>query len=133
MLKFLLSTSVLNGFEKWGPCISAYHQSKSNTVLLKPDEVVEADGIEVKGTKTQHGDPAGVGFQLNYNGFKVSYTSDTGYFDELGECHEGADILIASVLRPGNRTINGHMCSRNFIDLINKVKPKVAVMIVIQC
>ena len=75
---------------------SAYHQSKSNTVLLKPDEVVEADGIEVKGTKTQHGDPAGVGFQLNYNGFKVSYTSDTGYFDELGECHEGADILIAS-------------------------------------
>ncbi|MEE1128780.1 MAG: MBL fold metallo-hydrolase, partial [Methanobrevibacter sp.] len=96
------STSVLNGFEKWGPCISAYHQSKSNTVLLKPDEIVEADGIEVKGTKTQHGDPAGVGFQLNYNGFKVSYTSDTGYFDELGECHEGADILIASVLRPGN-------------------------------
>ena len=42
------STSVLNKKKKWGPCISAYHQSKSNTVLLKPDEVVEADGIEVK-------------------------------------------------------------------------------------
>ena len=46
----------------------------------------------------------------------------------MADEHKGADILIASVLRPGNRTINGHMCSRNFIDLINEVKPKVAVM-----
>ena len=122
------STSVLKGFEKWGPCISDYHQSKSDKIVLKPDEVSEVNGIKVKGTKTVHGDPAGVGFQIDYNGFKLSYTSDTGYFDELPEYHEGADILIASVLRPGNKPIYGHMCSRNFIDLINKVQPKVAVM-----
>ena len=122
------STSVLKGFEKWGPCISSYHQSQSDVVVLKPDEIVETDGIKVKGTKTDHGDPAGVGFQIDYNGFKVSYTSDTGYFDELPDYHEGADILIASVLRPGNRSIPGHMCSRNFIDMIEKIKPKVAVM-----
>lgn len=122
------SSSVLEGFEKWGPCISSYHQSKSDTVVLRPGEIREADGIKVKGTKTEHGDPAGVGFQIDYNGFKVSYTSDTGYFEELADYHEGADILIASVLRPGNRTIPGHMCSRNFVDLIEKVKPKVAVM-----
>ena len=122
------SSSVLNGFESWGPCISEYHQSKSNKVLLEPDKTVEIDNIKVKGTKTEHGDPTGSGFQIDYNGFKVSYTSDTGYFDELHEYHEGSDILIASVLRPGNKSINGHMCTRNFIDLIEEVKPKVAVM-----
>ncbi len=122
------STSVLDGFDKWGPCISKYHQSKSRRVVLKPGEVNKVDGLEIKGTKTQHGDPAGTGFQIDYKGFKLSYTSDTGYFDELADYHEGSDILIASVLRPGNKTIGGHMCSRNFIDLINKVKPKVAVM-----
>ncbi|WP_458455450.1 MBL fold metallo-hydrolase [Methanobrevibacter sp.] len=122
------STSVLEGYERWGPCISSYHQSKSKTVVLKPGVVNEVDNIKIKGTKTEHGDPAGIGFQIDYNGFKLSYTSDTGYFDELADYHEGADILIASVLRPGNKSINGHMCSRNFIDLINKVKPKVAVM-----
>ena len=42
--------------------------------------------------------------------------------------HEGADILISSVLRPGEKSIPGHMCSRNFIDLIEEIKPKVAVM-----
>ena len=122
------SRSVLEGYDKWGPCISSYHQSKSNKVVLKPGVVNEVDSIKVKGTKTNHGDPAGIGFQIDYNGFKLSYTSDTGYFDELADYHEGADILIASVLRPGNKSINGHMCSRNFIDLINKVNPKVAVM-----
>lgn len=122
------STSVLEGYEQWGPCISSYHQSKSNTVVLKPGNIEEVNGIKVKGTKTIHGDPAGVGFQIDYNGFKLSYTADTDYFEGLSEYHKGADILIASVLRPGNRSINGHMCSRNFIDLINEVQPKVAVM-----
>ena len=122
------SPSVLEGFEKWGPCISEYHQSRSNTLVLRPGETRDVDNFSIKGTKTEHGDPAGVGFQIDYNGFKVSYTSDTGYFDELPDYHEGADILIASVLRPGNRSIPGHMCLKNFVDLINNVKPKVAVM-----
>ena len=122
------SDSVLNGFESWGPCISRYHQSKSDKIVLKENEWVSVNNIKVKGTKTEHGDPTGCGFQIDYNGFKVSYTSDTGYFDGLADEHKGSDILIASVLRPGNRPINGHMCTRNFIDLINEVKPKVAVM-----
>ena len=122
------SESVLEGFERWGPAISSYHQSKPDTMVLKPGESHNFNNIEIKGTATSHGDPTGVGFQIDYNGFKLSYTSDTGYFDELVEYHKGADILIASVLRPGNRTINGHMCSRNFIDLIEEVKPQVAVM-----
>lgn len=122
------SNSVLNGFEKWGPCISQYHQSKSDVFVLNPDVEHEVNGIKVRGCRTEHGDPDGAGFQIDYRGFKISYTSDTGYFDGLAQEHEGADILIASVLRPGKKSIPGHMCSRNFIDLINEVKPKVAVM-----
>lgn len=122
------SESVLNGFEKWGPAISAYHQSKPNKIVLRPGEFHRFNNIGIKGTGTSHGDPAGVGFQIDYNGFKLSYTSDTDYFEGLGDYHKGADILIASVLRPGNRTIPGHMCSRNFIDLIDEVQPQVAVM-----
>lgn len=122
------SQSVLEGFERWGPCISSYHQSKSDVQVLRPGEVREIDAFSIRGTKTEHGDPAGVGFQIDYNGFKLSYTSDTGYFDELPDYHEDADILIASVLRPGNKSIPGHMCLKNFVDLINQVRPKVAVM-----
>ena len=122
------SESVLEGYDRWGPAISSYHQSKSDKIILKPDQSRRLKNVKIKGTKTLHGDPTGVGFQINYNGFKVSYTADTAYFDGLSKHHRGADILIASVLRPGNRPIDGHMCSRNFIDLINEVRPQVAVM-----
>jgi len=54
--------------------------------------------VLLKGTKTVHGDPEGVGFQIDYRGFKISYTSDTGYFEDLHKYHEGADILIAVCL-----------------------------------
>lgn len=122
------SESVLNGYEQWGPCISSYHQSKPEKIVLEPGVYNQLNNVKIKGTKTIHGDPAGAGFQIDYNGFKVSYTSDTAYFEGLADEHAGADILIASVLRPGNRSINGHMCTRNFIDLIDEVKPQVAVM-----
>ena len=122
------SESVLQGYSKWGPCISSYHKTKSNKVVLKPGRNDHLNNIKIKGTKTVHGDPTGVGFQMNYRGFKISYTSDTSYFDGLADEHKGADILIASVLRPGNKSINGHMSTVDFIDLINEVKPQVAVM-----
>lgn len=120
--------SVLDGYERWGPGISKYHQSHSKKYVLEPNSVENINGCSVKGTKTVHGDPEGVGFQIDYRGFKISYTSDTGYFEDLHKYHEGADILIASVLRPGNKSIRGHLCSRNFIELLKEVKPKLAIM-----
>lgn len=122
------SESVLKGYDKWGPCISSYHKSQSDLLVLKPGIYDQLNNVKIKGTRTSHGDPTGTGFQMDYRGFKISYTSDTGYFEGLANEHKGADILIASVLRPGNRTINGHMCSSDFINLINEVKPQVAVM-----
>lgn len=122
------SESVFNGFEQFGPCISDYHRSKSKNIILKPDEYKKFNGISIKGTKTIHGDPTGIGFQINEGNIKISYTSDTSNFDGLEKYHEGADILIGSVLRSGDKTIRGHMCSKNFADLIKKVKPKLAIM-----
>ncbi len=120
--------SVLDGYEKWGPGVSKYHQSRSKKYVLEPNSVENFGGFAIKGTKTVHGDPEGIGFQIDYRGFKLSYTSDTGYFEDLSKYHEGADMLIASVLRPGNKSIKGHLCSRNFIELLKEVKPKLALM-----
>ena len=50
------STSVLDGYENWGPCISSYHQSKSRRIVLKPGNIEEVNGIKVKGAKTVHGE-----------------------------------------------------------------------------
>lgn len=122
------SESALKGFKQFGPCVSNYHQSKSRSIVLKENTIKEVDGFKIKGIKTVHGDPKGVGFQIDDGDLKISYTSDTSNFDGLAKYHENADILIGSVIRPGNNVIKGHMCSKNFRELIGEVQPDLAIM-----
>ncbi|MEJ8542736.1 MBL fold metallo-hydrolase [Methanothermobacter wolfeii] len=122
------SLSVMEGYRSWGPCISDYHKGRSECLTLAPDETLRLGGLEIRGTETVHGDPTGVGFQLKTEELTVSYTSDTEYFDGLPEEHMGADVLISSVIRPENEHIRGHMCTDDFIKLVEEVSPRVAVM-----
>ncbi|MGC9516730.1 MAG: MBL fold metallo-hydrolase [Methanomicrobiales archaeon] len=122
------SLSVIEGFKNWGPCISKYHLSKPEVVILGANKSRKLGNIKIRGTKTVHGDPTGVGFQLKTKDLTISYTSDTEYFENLHNYHSGADILIASVIRPASESIRGHMCTNDFIKLVGEVKPKLAIM-----
>lgn len=122
------SLSVIKGYKHWGPCISKYHLSKSRSHLIQKGRAVKWDDISIKGVKTIHGDPTGVGFQLKVNDLTISYTADTSYYSKLPEYHDGADILIGSVIRSGSDRIKGHLCGDDFSKLVEKVKPKLAIM-----
>jgi phosphoribosyl 1,2-cyclic phosphodiesterase len=122
------SRSVIDGYENWGPCISKYHLSKPEVVVLEDGEHKLFDNLDITATKTMHGDPKAVGFKVEYDNFTISYTTDTEYFPELHKNHEGADVLIASVIRAGSERIRGHMSVDDFEVLVNEVKPKLAIM-----
>jgi phosphoribosyl 1,2-cyclic phosphodiesterase len=122
------SRSVIEGYERWGPCISKYHLSKSEIVTMDNGDHHESGNLKITATKTLHGDPKAVGFKISSKDFVISYTSDTEYFEELSKHHKGADVLIGSVIRAGSDRIRGHMSVDDFQALINEVKPKLAVM-----
>lgn len=122
------SRSVIEGYKQYGPCISKYHLSKSNVSVLEAGNRARLGNIHITGTKTVHGDPKAVGFNLKLEDFVLSYTTDTEYFNELHEYHQGADVLIASVIRPRDEKIRGHMCTNDFIKLVGEVSPKIAIM-----
>lgn len=122
------SRSVIEGYKQFGPCISKYHLSKPDVSILEPSQSTKFGNIKITGTKTVHGDPMAVGFNLKTKDFSISYTADTEYFKDLHKYHAGADVLIASVIRPGNEKLRGHMCTNDFIKLVNEVSPKFAVM-----
>lgn len=122
------SKSVIEGYKQWGPCISKYHLSKPNVSILGVNETTRLGEIKVKGTKTVHGDPTAVGFNLKIKNFAISYTADTEYFEDLHKYHSGADVLIASVIRPRNEKIRGHMSTHDFAELVKEVSPKLAIM-----
>ena len=122
------SRSVIEGYKQFGPCISKYHLSKPDVSVLSPDKVTNIDKLIIKGTGTIHGDPTTVGFNIHSDDINISYTSDTEYFKDLHKYHAGADILIASVIRPNNEHLRGHMCTEDFIKLVSEVSPKLAIM-----
>ena len=122
------SQSVINGYNQWGPSISSYHLGKSEVKSLQPGETHQLGDITITGTRTKHGDPKTIGFKVGWDGFILSYTSDTAYFPELYKEHSGADVLISSVIRPGGEKIRGHMCADEFEKLVEEVAPRLAVM-----
>ena len=122
------SRSVIEGYKRWGPCISKYHLSKPNVSVLGINETTRIGKVKIKGTKTVHGDPTAVGFNLKIKNFSLSYTTDTEYFADLHKYHAGADVLIASVIRPKGEKIRGHMSTYDFAKLVEEVSPKFAVM-----
>ncbi|WP_455644729.1 MBL fold metallo-hydrolase [Methanosphaera sp.] len=122
------SESVINGTDELGPSISKYHQSKPKISVLNPGDEVKDDNLIIRGTKTNHGDPTCVGFNIKYNDFCISYTADTEYFPELADEHKGADVLIGNVIKEGERKIKGHLRTDDFKQLIEEVQPKIAIM-----
>lgn len=122
------SKSVIEGYKQWGPCISKYHLSKPDISILGVNETAKLGKIKIKGTKTIHGDPTAVGFNLKVKNFSISYTADTEYFEDLHKYHSGADVLIASVIRPRNEKIRGHMSTHDFAKLVDEVSPRLAIM-----
>jgi len=63
------SKSVIEGYKQWGPCISKYHLSKPDISILGVNETAKLGKIKIKGTKTIHGDPTAVGFNLKVKKF----------------------------------------------------------------
>lgn len=122
------SKSVVEGYERWGPCISKYHRSIPKVNVLEVGDSIKIDKLKITATKTKHGDPKGVGYKLNVDDFIISYTSDTGYLPELAREHEDADVLIASVIRPGDDRLHGHLCTDDFQKLVEEISPKLAIM-----
>lgn len=124
----IASDSVINGTDELGPSISKYHQSKPKVSVLKPGDEIKEGKITVRGTKTNHGDPTCVGFNINYKGFNINYTADTEFFPELIEEHADADVLIGCVIKEGERKIKGHLRTMDFEELVNEIQPKIAIM-----
>jgi phosphoribosyl 1,2-cyclic phosphodiesterase len=122
------SQSVIKGYQRWGPCISEYHLSRSQVEAMEAGDKLRVGDIQVTATPTRHGDPKNIGFRLEWDGFTLSYTSDTAYFPELHQYHQNADVLIASVIRPGNEKIRGHLCADEFQELLEENSPKLAIM-----
>jgi len=122
--------SVLYGNDVCEPAISKYHQSMVEHVIeAKTDLNFDANNIQVAATRAKHTDPDAVGYKLTFPGVgTVSYTSDTEYFQGIGEQYRGTRLLILCTMRPRGDPWKGHMSTDDAVSIVEEAKPERAII-----
>ncbi|MCK4429134.1 MAG: MBL fold metallo-hydrolase [Candidatus Aenigmarchaeota archaeon] len=119
---------VIKGSDVDGSVISKFHRDViENIYLLKSDEKISFLNVNLKTTKCLHADGECMGFVLE-DEKRIGYTADGEYYDGQEDYFKDCDCLIINCLRPRNAQPYGHLTSDKAKILIEKAKPKLAIL-----
>ncbi len=125
----IASKSVLRGNDLCGPSVSAYHQKAPSEVIeVAPGQRFKFGEYEGEAIKVLHTDPDAVGFRFHLPQGDLCYTSDTEYFDELGDECRGVKLLILAVLRPRRDPCKGHLAADEAVKVLSRASPEFCII-----
>lgn len=118
--------SVLKGSETCQRVISTYHQSMpEQTLILEKGVEFHIQDLKIKSTEARHTEPDTVGFRFETTAFgDFAYTSDTEYFEGIGEYYRGVRLLLLCVMRPSGKPWKGHMTTDDAIKIVREAGPE---------
>lgn len=132
-LQLLADIMTANGIKKRGIFIGqkALSERLANKTLaeihpLEAGKHIDLDGFRIIGIQTKDG--KNLGFKILSQKLTIGYTSDTEYHADLAKHFENTDILILNVAAPQKYRIEGHLNSDDAMRILDKVKPKLAVI-----
>jgi phosphoribosyl 1,2-cyclic phosphodiesterase len=122
--------SVTQGNETADPAISRYHRKLPGMVAeLKAGEKISVEGVQVEAVKAVHYDADTVGFKVRLpEGETFGYTSDTEFFEGVGEAYRGLDALILCSMRPRGAPMKWRMSVDDAVRILEEAKPRQAVL-----
>ena len=118
---------VYNGNEEIQPYITKLHKTYlEKSIALAANSKVGINDVEIRTLPTFQND--NIGFRIVTSKFALTYSSVTGYDDELIEHYKNTDILILHVLNPRNNKTKGHLCTEEAVKIAEKIKPKMLIL-----
>lgn len=121
--------SVVLGTEGKNSYLTPYHQSLLERVIcLEQGNRVGIELVEVHALSLEAEDPLAVGFKLYCPRFTLGYVPETKYSKKLGEELQGCDILILTVPVAENKENLRVLDKVTASKIIQKVKPRLAVI-----
>ncbi len=125
----IANKTVVQGSENYRPYLTRYHQNLLEKIItLEKTQKVAVELVEIHALSADHTDPYTIGFKLFCPRFTLSYTSDTKYNKQLVDEMQGSDILILNVPYPANKSQNLNLDTEAAIKIIQKVKPRLAII-----
>jgi phosphoribosyl 1,2-cyclic phosphodiesterase len=122
--------SVISGSDACGPSISKYHQQMTeSTIEAAAGMKFQLSNLNVYVAAARHSDPEAVGFRFEVPVFgSFAYTSDTEYFEGIGDYYRRVRLLILCVMRPSGKPWKGHMTSDDAIKIVEEAQPEQVVL-----
>lgn len=125
----IANKTVIKGTAEEYPLLTTYHKNCLEKVtILEPGKKVKLNDIIVTATNAKHEDPNSIGFRIMTPKFTLGYTSDTEWFRGIEKEYKGCDVIIINNLKPLGNKYKGHFSSADSIKLLQKVKPKLAIL-----
>jgi ribonuclease BN (tRNA processing enzyme) len=97
-------------------------------LTLEPGTKIGINNVNIYTTKTQHFDSEGLGFIFETPHYRIGYTSDTEYTDEIADQYAKCGMLILNCKFPADMKEPGHLNVESVIKFIKRAKPKLAVI-----
>lgn len=120
---------VVSGDDKDTPVLKRRsHDFVERVLELEPGTRIGINNINIYTTKTDHFDSEGLGFIFETPKYRIGYTSDTDYNDEIAEQYRNCGILIVNCKNPKDSKQKGHLSTDDVVKLLNKAKPQLAVI-----
>ena len=125
----IASKSLLQGLEEQTPFLTNFHKSCVERVIrVESGNEIGINKVEIHVLKAEHSDPFAVGYKFITPKFSVIYTGDTEYFEEMNEIYKNVDILILNVQEPFDREVEGRLSADDAVKILEKTKPRLAVI-----
>lgn len=107
--------------------ISEYHRSMVDVLIPEPNERFKINELEIQAIPT-HNHFEGIGFKFFTNDGVLTYTSDTGFSEDLIKNYKNSKILILNVIFPSGKTSDAHLNTDDAIKIVKKASPELAVI-----
>jgi phosphoribosyl 1,2-cyclic phosphodiesterase len=117
--------SVLTGNIDCDRGVSRYHSNLPAKVeTMKSGRSFGIEGLVLEAVEARHSETDGVGLRITVPEVgDVGYTSDTGFFEGLGELYSGVRVLIACAMWPRREQLRYHLNTDEIRRIVEEVKP----------
>lgn len=125
----VVAESVANGTGTELPILlNRSKESVERVVTFSDTTRIGINYLNVYPAKAKHPDEKALGFRLETPNVTIGYTGDTNFFEGLAEEYADVDVLVIRMRHPKGTKEPGCLSVDDVIKVLEKAKPKVAVL-----
>jgi len=123
------NNTVINGSAHYETFLHKFYRDcLERYIILEPGKKVGINDVEIMAIKAKHSEPNAIGFKFITSEYTLSYTGDTAYSVEIIPDYYNSDILILNVPCLNKEECRNNLCKEDAINIITKVKPRLAII-----